>query len=261
MKKDKYKLRDKKNLKKYSKVAKFNSTLVENMHTLSSMNNYYSWLADVIRPFIGKRILDVGCANGNLTQFFLDREEIVGLDISQEYLDIINNRFKGQPNFKTQIADAANSKQMAQFKRGKFDTAITMNVLEHIEDDEAAMKNVFDVLEPGANFSIIVPAMNWMYAILDYEGGHFRRYSKKELIFKLKKAGFTIRSARYINFPGAVGWYVNYTLMKKRLFGKGTFGLYNKLVPLFRFCESIVKLPFGMSVIVTAQKPLSKTLS
>lgn len=250
-----YNLEEERILNKFSKIAKFNTTMVENMQTLSSMNNYYKWLASILRPYIGKRVLDVGCANGNLSQFFLNKELNVGLDISPEYLKLVSERFKGT-NYKTYLADAANIKQMTPLKKFKFDTAITMNVFEHIKDDVQAFKNVYEVLEPGAHFLVIVPAMSQLYAILDYEGGHFRRYNKKVLAGKLKAAGFKIIQARYINVAGAIGWYVNYTLMKKRLFSKGTFGLYNKLVPLFKFTENLIKFPFGMSVIVVCQKPL-----
>jgi SAM-dependent methyltransferase len=132
-----------------------------------------------------------------------------------------------------------------------------MNVLEHIKDDQKAINNVYQILEPGAHFLIIVPAMDFLYAILDYEGGHYRRYTKSELSMKLKRAGFQIVKMHYINFPGAVGWYFNYVLLKKKLFAKGTFKLYNSLVPIFRLVESIVKFPFGMSVIAIAKKPNS----
>jgi len=229
--------------------------MVENMQTLSAMTNYYNWLADTIIPYSGQRVLDVGVANGNLSNFFLDKEFLMGLDISEDYLKIVRKRFAGKTNFKTVLADASDTQAMADLKKYKFDTAITMNVLEHIEDDQKAMKNVYQILEPGAHFLIIVPAMNFLYAILDYEGGHFRRYTKTELGSKLRNAGFKIIKMHYINFPGAVGWYFNYVLLKKKLFAKGTFKLYNNLVPIFRAVESIIKFPFGMSVIAIAQKP------
>lgn len=241
-------------LKKFAKLAKFNSTLVENMETLSRMNKYYWWLSDCLRPYTGKRIIDVGCANGNLTQFFLDRELVVGMDISEEYLKIIKDRFKDKTNFKTELADASNMRTMSKLKKYRFDTAISMNVFEHIKNDIQAFRNVYNILVPGGRFLIIVPAMNMLYSILDYEGGHYRRYGKLEMKRKLKKAGFKIEKCYYFNLPGATGWFVNYTLLKKRLFDQGTFSLYNKLVPLFRFIESILKFPVGMSVIAVARK-------
>jgi SAM-dependent methyltransferase len=168
---------------------------------------------------------------------------------------MIQERFKNAKNFSTFLIDASNPKQMEKLQKFEFDTAISMNVFEHIKDDVSAFKNVFNVLKPGAHFMVIVPAMKQLYAILDYEGGHFRRYNRKDLTSRLKVAGFQIVHSRYINFPGAVGWFINYTLMKKRLFAKGTFKMYNNLVPLFKLTESIVKFPFGMSVIAIAKKP------
>ncbi|MBM3247388.1 class I SAM-dependent methyltransferase [Candidatus Pacearchaeota archaeon] len=251
----KFKIREQKRFLEYSKFANFNTTMVENMQTLSSMTNYYNWLSDIIRPHAGQRILDVGVANGNLSNFFLDKDFLMGLDVSQDYLEIVKKRFAGKSNFHTFLSDASDANKMMALKKYKFDTAITMNVLEHIEDDSLAIKNVYNVLEPGAKFLVIVPAMNFLYAILDFEGGHFRRYTKQELGLKLKRAGFKIIKMHYINVAGALGWYLNYVLLKKKLFAKGTFKLYNNLVPLFRVVESIVKFPFGMSVIAIAEKP------
>ena len=81
-------------LSEYKKIAKFDSTLVENMEILSSMDNYYSWVGGVMKKYAGKRILDIGCGNGNLSNIFLDKEFVLGADYSKNYIKQINARFK-----------------------------------------------------------------------------------------------------------------------------------------------------------------------
>ncbi|PIN88434.1 hypothetical protein COU61_04930 [Candidatus Pacearchaeota archaeon CG10_big_fil_rev_8_21_14_0_10_35_13] len=240
--------------KMYEKVAKFDSTLVENMEILSSMDNYYDWITSWMRRFSGKRILDLGCGNGNLTNFFRDKELVVGLDYSKDYIKIFDDRFKGVKNFSSALVDATDEKAMLALKKLKFDTVITMNALEHIPNDQPAFDNVYKLLDKGGRFVIVVPAFGFLYSILDYEGGHFRRYTKKEIVLRLKKAGFKVEKIHYMNFAGAAGWWLIHKMMKKRIYSKGTFGLYNSLVPTFKFFENLIKPPVGLSVFAVARK-------
>ena len=133
----------------YASVAKFDSTLVENMSILSAMDNYYLWIASVLRRYAGKRVLDIGCANGNLTQFFLDKERIMGVDYSKDYLKQIEQRFKGRKNFSSGFFDATDTGQAKKLKNEKFDTIVTMNTFEHIKDGILAFKNAYKILNNG----------------------------------------------------------------------------------------------------------------
>lgn len=239
---------------KYSKIAKFDSTLVENMEILSSMDNYYSWIGGEIKKHSGKRVLEIGCANGNLLSLFLDKDLVIGADYSKDYLDQIKKRFGNRKNFKTIFFDATDSKAALELRKYKLDTIITMNTFEHIKDDSLAFKNAYSILEKNGKMIVFVPAGMWLYSILDYEGGHYRRYTKRELRKKLESTGYKIEKINYINVAGALGWYANHTLMKKRIYSPGTFKIYNSLVPLFKLTESVIKPPFGLSLIAVARK-------
>jgi len=242
------------NLKDYEKIAKFDSTLIDNMEILSSMDNYYKWIGSLMIRHAGKRVLDFGCGNGNLTPMFLDKEIVVGLDYYKEYVKMYGDRFKKNKNVSAVLGDATDKKTADELKKNKFDTIITMNTLEHIKDDQLAFDNAYRILEKGGKFIIIVPAMGFLYSILDYEGGHFIRYTTGEIRDRVKKAGFKVKKLHYFNFPGAVGWYLIHVLMKKRIYSKGTFGLYNSLVPIFKAVESVIRPPVGLSVFCVAEK-------
>ncbi len=242
------------NLKSFEKIAKFDSTLVDNMEILSSMDNYYKWIGSLMRKYAGRKVLDFGCGNGNLTPMFLDKEIVVGLDYSKNYVKMYSERFKGSKNVKAVLGDATDKKAADELKKYKFDTIITMNTLEHIKNDQLAFNNAYRILEKGGRFIIIVPAMGFLYSILDYEGGHFRRYTVPEIAERVKKAGFKIKRLHYFNLPGALGWYLINVLMKKRIYSQGTFNIYNSLVPLFKAFENVVRPPFGLSVFCVAEK-------
>ena len=96
--------------------------------------------------------------------------------------------------------------------------------------------------------------MKGLYSLLDFLIGHFRRYSLGELKKIVSEEGFTIVKARYINLPGAAGWFVTHKLFRRRAFPEGQFRLFNFLAPLFRAVESVITFPFGMSIVLIAEK-------
>lgn len=241
-------------LSRYHCIACFNSTLLENMGILSSMKNYYNWIGSEFKKYAGKRVIDIGCANGTLTSLFVDREFLMGADYYPPYVKQFNKDLKKYKNVSSTVVDATNKKQMLALKKNAFDTVISMNTYEHIKDDQAAFDNAYALLERGGRMIILVPAGMWLYSILDFEGGHFRRYSRPELLEKMRKAGFRIEESHYMNVPGALGWYVMHVLLKKRIFSTGSFNLYNKLAPLFRLVEQFIRPPFGLSVIAVGKK-------
>lgn len=75
-----------------------------------------------------------------------------------------------------------------------------LDVLEHIDDDGAALAGLRDRMAPGGHIAITVPAMQWAFSSWDVELGHHRRYSRRRLCDDLTAAGFEVRSVSYL-FP------------------------------------------------------------
>ena len=242
------------NLTKYKKSADFNSILVENMEILSTMDNYYHWISSWIREYTGNRILEIGCGSGNLTSSFLDKSFVMGMDYSEQYINIFNKRFISNKNIHSIHADIFNPDSVHDLKKYDIDTLISMNTFEHIKNDQQAFDNAYEILEYGGVFILVVPAMKFLYSILDYEGGHYRRYTNKDIKIKLSKSGFKIDKIFYMNFAGAIGWYLNYVFLKRRIFSSSTFDIYNSLVPLFKLVEGYIKPPIGLSIFCVAKK-------
>ncbi len=96
----------------------------------------------------------------------------------------------------------------------------TSNVLEHIEDDLAALKQIREKLNVGGQLAIYVPALPILFSGLDESIGHFRRYRRKELIQKVRLAGFDVRECFFNDSMGVLG------SLALRLFGyKNKLGL------------------------------------
>src|SRR5678809_1721825 len=75
---------------------------------------------------------------------------------------------------------------------GLFDTAICLNVIEHIRDDVQAFRNLSAVLTPGGRAIILVPNVPFLYSPLDAAVGHYRRYTRRLLAERGRRAGFCL---------------------------------------------------------------------
>ncbi|HDD44644.1 MAG TPA: methyltransferase domain-containing protein [Candidatus Desulfofervidus auxilii] len=210
---------------------------------------------------IGKSILDAGCGTGHMTLELLnDGYEVTAIDISQELVDftkriIKENNYRGEVH----VLDLANAKVLGE---NKFDTIVCLDVLEHIRDDELAIKNLYYILKKNGHLIVSVPALRFLYGIRDKKIGHFRRYSKKELIKKLKNSGFQIVEIRYWNFLGVLPFlfsekvlhsevYEEIRYSKESFFSKFLNFLLDKW---FFYIENNIRFPIGLSLIVICKK-------
>ena len=106
-------------------------------------------MADTLRPYLGKRVLELGAGIGNMTQHLSrGRRSYMATDIDEEHLARLRVRFQGRPNLSSRKVDLTSVEDFADL-RGRFDTVVCLNVVEHVEDDLLALKNIFSALEPG----------------------------------------------------------------------------------------------------------------
>lgn len=220
----------------------------ETLKRLSHVDNYNRWIFEKIKPYLGKRILEVGCGIGTMTKFFLNKELLISIDNSDKYVKIVNPRFSRYKNFTVFKHDICSNK-IVGLKKYNFDTVICLNVLEHIKDDIVILKNVKKILAPGGRLILLVPAVQKIYGTLDKALDHYRRYEKLELEDKLRKCGFLIQNSLYMNIFGMMGWFLNNRLLRRTILSERQLKIYNRLVPLFRKIEEIIKPPIGQSLL------------
>jgi SAM-dependent methyltransferase len=141
------------------------------------------------------KILDIGCSSGillgELSQIGFKLENLYGIDISESA--IYNCKNAGFRN--TFIMDA----QSIDLNQ-KFDIVIASDCLEHLDDDEKALRNWNSLLKPKGIAYIFVPAFMSLWSIHDEANMHFRRYGRNELNYKLKNNGFEIIKSGFWNF-------------------------------------------------------------
>jgi len=220
---------------------------------LASAENYNRWIYSQIAPYLGNRILDVGCAIGNITQFYADRELIIGVDVIPEELEVARERFAGK-NYEAYHLDVS-SPSLLQFRDRKLDTAVCLNVLEHVEDDVHAMRNLRDTLAPGARLCVLVPVNKWLYGPMDAIDHHYRRYTKAEMNAKITDAGLILEHQNYFNMLGIAAWFFTNRVMRRSMAAPAQYSIYDRLVPVLSRIERAVSVPAGLSLVSICRTP------
>jgi SAM-dependent methyltransferase len=220
------------------------------LEVMEGAHRYNRWIYERVRGGLGQRVLEIGCGTGTITSYLVDRQLVVATDVVDDYIRSSSERYRDRPNIVIRRLDLTESTEPLRGYR--FDSALSVNVFEHIANDEAAMKAVYALLQPGGTLILLVPSHPALYGPFDRDIGHHRRYTKGELRRKLEASGFVIERIRRSNPVGALGWLVNVRLLGLRRL-RGT-GLFDRLVPVLSLLDRI-ELPVGLSLIAVARKP------
>jgi 2-polyprenyl-3-methyl-5-hydroxy-6-metoxy-1,4-benzoquinol methylase len=226
---------------------------------IRNLVNYYRWIFDTIRPFLGNKILEIGPGYGNLA--WCIRKEgraYIGIDTDETVIASLRERFSGENTMafiRADLNDPSTSSMLADYHP---DTVVSMNVLEHIADPAGHLRHIFQLLRNGQKLLLIVPGMQALYGTLDAQAGHYRRFSKGEAARCLTEAGFRVKRIFYFNSIGAVGWFITGRILKKSIDSQATGNLalfYDRVViPFIRPIDSIFHSFFGQSIICIAEK-------
>jgi SAM-dependent methyltransferase len=220
---------------------------------LAGAANYNRWIYEQISPFLGSRILDVGCAIGNITQFYADRDLVVGVDVVPEELEVARRRFADK-NYEAHTVDVS-SPELLHFRDRNLDTAVCLNVLEHVEDDVHALTNMSNALSPGSTICLLVPVNKWLYGPMDAIDHHYRRYTRAELSAKVQEAGLTIEHENYFNMLGIPAWFFTNRVLRRSMAAPSQYSIYDALVPLLSRMERAFPPPAGLSLVAICRTP------
>lgn len=225
----------------------------ETLERVGKLNRFNSWMFDVLKPHMGREILEVGCGVGNLTEQMLPYcDRLVGVDVEPHYIQTVQERFGDRPGFSAHLLDLS-SEIPTTPQPGTFDTVVCLNVLEHIEDHVTTLRNMKAMLRPGGRLILLVPAFSWLYGTLDEALHHYRRYNPRELRSLLYEMDYEVERLFFLNLFGIFGWYLNGRVLKRTLLPEGQLALYDKLVPAFRAVETTTGYRMGQSVIAIAR--------
>ncbi len=219
---------------------------------LARAPRFNAWMADVVRPFCGRKVLEIGSGTGNLTRRLVPRDAYVASDVNPLYLQTLHALTADRPYLDVTLTDVTKGDSFPEIPGG-FDTVVCLNVIEHVDDDRGALENIRRVLSPGGRAIVLVPQGPGLYGTLDEILGHRRRYTDLALGALALDAGFEVEEILPFNRVGSPAWWLNGRLLRRRHFGLGQILALNFLTPLFRLVDAV--LPFApLSLIAILRK-------
>jgi glycosyltransferase involved in cell wall biosynthesis len=222
------------------------------LRRVETLRRYTAFLWELIRPYVGRRILEVGSGTGVMTQYLATREQVLATDLDPQYVELLRRTYADKPNVDVRVLDLAEIGDNG-LPRGGFDTVVCSNVLEHVEDDGAALRGMRDLLVPGGRIVLIIPALRQLYGSIDKAIGHYRRYTREEIEEKLAAAGLAVEHVRYFNLIGVPGWYLNARILGRRSVPGVQARVNDYLVPLLHL-EQKMRPPIGMSMLAVGRR-------
>lgn len=222
---------------------------------MSRSVNYIDWQVRLLSGHLSGRTLEIGGGIGNLT-VPLSRHVNSLLSIEPDHYCF--SRLKERTNSLGNVEVInTTSEQLLKIlpENSNFDSIVSTNVLEHIEDDAAAVQAYCQLLKPGGNLVLTVPAGQWAYGVIDKRLGHYRRYNKKNLLSLLSKSKFDVTRIQYYNIIGLAAWFWNNRITKNTSQNNFQIHVFDKyFVPFLSTFEAIVRVPFGQSLLLVAKK-------
>lgn len=200
------------------------------------------------------RILDVGCGTGANLEMLSSFGESEGVDVSDDALEFC--RAKGLTVHKGLA-------EKLPFEDETFDIVTALDVIEHLDDDIAGLREMHRIVKKGGKTLIFVPAFMWLWGVQDDISHHRIRYTRKQIVERIEKAGFTVERATFANWTFFIPILVGRLLMKitgvtpeseNNINVSELNGLFGWLFSAERFWLKRFNFPLGVSVIVTATK-------
>jgi SAM-dependent methyltransferase len=223
----------------------------EILDRLNRAPRFTRWMADVVRPYVGVRVLEIGAGIGNMSVHLMPRSIYWATDVNPYYLNYLETLRPTRPYMRVGYTDAM---KLESFPKGQdFNTIVCLNVIEHVPDDIGALRNVHETLTDGGTAIVLVPYGPELYGSLDEVLGHCRRYTEEQLAGVAQQAGFRVEQILKFNRPGVPAWWLNGKILRRKTFGMGQIRLLNVLTPIFRRIDSWLPLP-PLSIIAILRK-------
>jgi glycosyltransferase involved in cell wall biosynthesis len=223
------------------------------LNNLNGTPQYLSWLARVVRPYVGDSVLELGAGIGNLAGRLMSKRLLyVAAESDPLHLHALRNRFLRTPNVRVRSINPENPGDFDD-RDGSFDTVLCLNLLEYLDNPGIAIKSIRGLLNPNGTLVVLVPQLPFLYGALDRAMGHKRRFERGPLEQLLTDTGFEIQRAFSLNKVGTPPWWLYSRLLGSVRINKLTLKAFDKTVWLWRRIDPI--LPWAaLSLVVVARK-------
>jgi SAM-dependent methyltransferase len=206
-------------------------------------------------------VLDAGCGTGGLIRRLSAKQPQwgwAGVDLSSIALELARRRSGPEVDLREASVTAL------PWGDGRFDAVVSADVLYHVDDDAAALREFFRVLRPGGIVVLNLPAYPWLWSYHDEAVHSRRRYTRSGVLRALRTAGFTAGRATYWNtlpFPLIVArrklWPAPKGGSDVQLMAPPIESVFQAMMGFeHRWIRHVSRLPFGSSVLAVATKPV-----
>lgn len=234
-------------------VSEFSSNMEVQLDSLSTAIGFNRWMFSQYEDYIRwGNIWEIGSGVGNMSNFLLPAKFACLSEYDDNYRSRLSKRLAHHSNVKIEPVDL-NNLDVEHFKKYAFDTIISTNVLEHIENDGKAIRDITSTMHIDSVLITLVPAHPFLYGSLDEKIGHYRRYTKKSLRNILERNGQKVLRIKYFNRLSAIGWLLKFKILKKEDISENDILKVEKLLPILKL-EKYFPMPFGQSVIAISRK-------
>jgi protein-L-isoaspartate O-methyltransferase len=234
------------------------SFAAEDLEVMSDAENYLRWIfSELIAPHLGRRVLEIGSGIGTYSSRIAAEpkvERLTSVEVDARLVDAARNAL-ATAKVQKPVDHVIGDYLAAPLPKDHYDTALLINVLEHLRDDRASVRKARSELRMDGRLVIFVPAFELLMSGLDRRLGHYRRYTTGSLRQLLEGAGFSVTALRYYNLTGFLGWLWRFRILGRTEQSRGLVRFFDRVVlPAQLRVERTLRLPVGQSVYAVAKK-------
>jgi SAM-dependent methyltransferase len=222
---------------------------------LAGADRLADWMFEQFHAAVADPAVELGPGVGTFTTRLLDAgvRELLLVEPDPSFAEVLERRFGDDPRVSIVREGLPESPTLAA-RPGGFGMALCQNVLEHVDDDAAALRAIAAALRPGGRLALLVPAHPRLYGSLDSTYGHYRRYTRERLREVVESSGLELLELYSFNLLGVAGWWAKRRSTSEQL-GSRSLAMYEQLLKAWRPIEDRVDFPWGLSLIAIARRP------
>jgi SAM-dependent methyltransferase len=220
---------------------------------VSAARRLCDWTFEQFSDLVAGDVAEVGAGIGTFSTRILDRGPLSLLLIEPEAgcADALEDRVGSDPRVRIARESLPEAPSLEQ---ASFDLVVCQNVLEHVDRDVESLERMGAALRPGGHLFLIVPAHPRLFGALDRSYGHRRRYDRAGLSALVRDAGLDVAAIRHFNLLGVFGWWAMGRRPGARVSAR-SMACYDALLSGWRPIESVLRPPWGLSLVVRATRP------
>jgi SAM-dependent methyltransferase len=211
-----------------------------------------SYLAQTLQPFIHGNVLEVGAGIGGTTRILHTGREDSWTCLEPD--SMLAHRLEAdllhEDNQRSRHNITVVQGKLSDLPRGLlFDSILYIDVLEHIQDDKAELRNAFSLAKDGGYLVVVAPAYNFLYTAFDRAIGHYRRYDRRSLK-SLTPEGARLVMINYIDSVGLAASFMNKLFLKSSMPTLRQIRIWDRLIiPCSKVIDPLVGNRMGKSIL------------